>query len=1611
MPRRRRRLPLAINNLDEVAPGITSPDTATAINENVSAGQAVYTVTATDTADISAGVTYALKAGGDAASFGIDDASGVVTLVGSPNYEAKSSYSFTVEASDGVNPPTEKTVTLAINNLDEVAPTITSGSTAAAIDEKSGAGQVVYTAVSTDTGDISNESTSYSLKSGSDNGLAINYASGVVTLSDNPDFETKSSYSFTVVATDAANNKTEQLVTLAINNLDEVAPTITSSATAIPINESVKTGQVIYTVTSTDTGDIATGSTTYSLGGADAGSFSINASSGAVTLMEDPNDAIKAIYSFEVTATDAAHNASAPLTVTLAVDTHIDQPKVTGIDPDSCNDMGTTSDGQTNSSRLNVYGTTEAGATVTLYVGGIATDVTAVADSKGDFTVIYNDHLLTESSYNFAVMAVDLAGNTSILSENFLVTIDGHTPPDPTIDATLMHNGYINAADLLDPNSIVISGGGLENTNSEVMITISDGPGKLAFNYGFADEAGKYLVSGFNLAEAGFTDGDLTVTVTQKNFVGSSSGAVISHLILDTEAPTVTDFSTTTPNGGYTADDEIALTATMSEAVQAGTHLDVTLDDGAVVTLTAASAGILLSGTYTVAVGENSTDLTVASFSAGNVVDLAGNVIADLTTPSGAHNIAAGHAIVVDTIANTTVALSNDTSDGGSGHGSDLRTSDPSLTCNTPDPDNTRTYTVDGGEASSVYTAPIADGFHTVVVNDIDTALNTDSASITFFLDTSIANTTVALANDSGDGSDGHGSDLLTNDPSLSLNTPDPDTSRSYIVDGGEASAIYTPPTLDGSHTVVVNDIDSAGNSDSASITFTLDKTIDPPVVSGIDPDSTNDLGTTSDGQTNSNRLNVYGTAKPGSTVTFYINGNPTAVTALVDIHGDFTIVYNDHLLTESSYNFAVMATDIAGNTSVLSENFLVNIDVHTPVLPTIDANLMHNGYINAADLLDPNNVVISGGGLENSNSEIMITIADSEDNSLFNYGFADEAGNYRVSGFALAEAGFVDGDLTVTVSQKNFVGSESGEVIAHLTLDTQVAAPTVVAPIMSDNMINGDEVGDVSLSGAAGAVEGHAQVDLTISDGENEVTDSVTANSDGSYSFDSLDLSDLADGSLTISLSQTDLAGNVSTPLLVSDVILDTYAAAPTIGTIMGDDIVNISEKTAVVVTGTGAEALASLDLTISQADHEDVKITVKANSEGAYSFASFDATSFAEGNMAVSVIQTDVAGNVSPAATSNITLDSTAPTVQEVSSLSNGTFTIGDTITIDLHFNEVVNVVSGGEAYIPYLALATGSTDNRATYVDGSGSDTLHFSYTVAAGDISADLDYRASDSLVLNGATIKDIATNDAVLALAEPGAAHSLGDNNNLLVQGDELDIDISATTKVVNGFNGEDAPLVISGNSAAQIHWRIEGSDTVLVDSSNNHSITLIGFTANPDGSNILFADGSILKVSGALLTGGSLADQLIASASGSSLKGNGGNDLLIGGAGNDTLNGGLGIDTLIGNGGSNTIYGGSGSDYIAYTALIAPAGAPVVDRVMDFQDGVDRILLIDVSSAQILAEKNINIFATPDSEFVTNICGVNSNNDTRITLHDGSQVTLAGVNFSRINSNDFVGGL
>ncbi|MDA8944114.1 cadherin domain-containing protein, partial [Porticoccaceae bacterium] len=168
----------------------------------------------------------------------------------------------------------------------------------------------------------------FTLAEGSDTGLSIDSATGAVTLSDDPNHETQSQYNFAVIATDGAGNASEaQSVTLDINNLDEIAPSITSGDTAA-VDENIGENQVIYTVTSDDTADISQG-VTYSLGAASDSALSINADTGEVLLSTDPDYETQSAYQFTVFATDAAGNRSAEQAVTLSIN-DLDDSSVTG---------------------------------------------------------------------------------------------------------------------------------------------------------------------------------------------------------------------------------------------------------------------------------------------------------------------------------------------------------------------------------------------------------------------------------------------------------------------------------------------------------------------------------------------------------------------------------------------------------------------------------------------------------------------------------------------------------------------------------------------------------------------------------------------------------------------------------------------------------------------------------------------------------------------------------------------------------------------------------------------------------------------------------------------------------------------------------------------------------------------------------------------------------------------------------------------------------------------------------------------------------------------------------------------------------------------------------
>ena len=131
-----------------------------------------------------------------------------------------------------------------------------------------------------------------------------------MTINAIPNYESKSSYSFNVVASDGSLTATKA-VTVSVT---DVAPAISSGATG-SITEGSAAGSTVYTAAATD---VAGGTVTYSLSGTDAGSFSINSSTGVVTINAIPNYETKSSYSFNVVASDGTLSSSQAVTVSVS---------------------------------------------------------------------------------------------------------------------------------------------------------------------------------------------------------------------------------------------------------------------------------------------------------------------------------------------------------------------------------------------------------------------------------------------------------------------------------------------------------------------------------------------------------------------------------------------------------------------------------------------------------------------------------------------------------------------------------------------------------------------------------------------------------------------------------------------------------------------------------------------------------------------------------------------------------------------------------------------------------------------------------------------------------------------------------------------------------------------------------------------------------------------------------------------------------------------------------------------------------------------------------------------------------------------------------------------
>jgi len=215
--------------------------------------------------------------------------------------------------------------------VDTTSPIITSnsGGTTAAINIAENT-TAVTTVVATDT-----NTRTYTISGGADQ-AKFGISSGVLTFATAPDFEsptdsgTNNTYVVEVTATDVAGNTDVQTITVTVTDATESATFTIDAISDVNVAESAA-----YTgVTPATSGATPIGSLTYALSGTDAADFTINTSSGVVSMVardyEIPADSdANNVYSLTISATDSDGNTDSEAWLVTVTDVDESKPTVT----------------------------------------------------------------------------------------------------------------------------------------------------------------------------------------------------------------------------------------------------------------------------------------------------------------------------------------------------------------------------------------------------------------------------------------------------------------------------------------------------------------------------------------------------------------------------------------------------------------------------------------------------------------------------------------------------------------------------------------------------------------------------------------------------------------------------------------------------------------------------------------------------------------------------------------------------------------------------------------------------------------------------------------------------------------------------------------------------------------------------------------------------------------------------------------------------------------------------------------------------------------------------------------------------------------------------------
>ncbi|EQC4048648.1 Ig-like domain-containing protein [Enterobacter hormaechei] len=951
--------------------------------------------------------------------------------------------------------------------------------------------------------------------------------------------------------------------------------------------------------------------------------------------------------------------------------------------------------------------TAEAGQTVTVSLNGKDYTTTVSANGSWTLNVPAADLAgLTDGSVTVTASVSDKAGNPASVDHTLTVDV---TVPAVTIH-TVAGDDVINVA---EHNQAQIVSGSATGAAAGDKVTVTIGGQTYTT---VLDAAGNWSVGVPANVISGLSDGTATITASVTDAAGNT-GSGTHNVTVDTGLPSVSFNAISDDNvlNAVEKGQDLRVSGTSANLGE-GTVVAVTLN-GKNYTATTAADGtwsLTIPAADLTGLGQASYTLNAtATNGVGNSVSNTANLLVDTALPTVTINTIAG-----DNVINAAEVTAGQTLSGK------VANAEAGNTVTVTIGGNTYTATVQSdltwsvNVPESVLTA-LGNGDLTVSATVTNGHGNTGTGERDVTIDASLPGLRVnTVAGDDVINSIEHGQNLIVSGTSdglaagttLTVTVHGKTYAASVLADGSWNAAI---PAADvaafaaGTVTVTVAGQSAAGNP----VTISHDVTVDLAAVAiSIDAIATDDVinaaekgvdlvlsGSTSNVEENQTVTVTFG----GKTYTAKVDadGNWTATVPSADLAG----------LKDGDASVQVSVTNAHGNSASAGREYSVDATAPTVTIDTVAGDNVINGSEAAAG------VAISGTTTAEVGQTVTVTLGGNSYTAQVQQG-----GVWSVNVPGTDLSALADNGYTVQASVSDAAGNP-GSAGKAITLDT--TPPTVSFNVVAgDDVINSVEHGQAQIvSGTATGASVGDKVVITI--GSNQYTTTVDASGKWSVGVPASVISALTDGTVTLSATITDSAGNSSTQ--THDVVVNTASVALTVNTLSGDDVINAAEAGAsLVINGSSAQFASGTQVTITL-NGKSYTATIQSDGSWTTTVPAADVGTLADGaSYQVSVSAQDSAGN-SASATHTISVDTTAPVV------SIGTLSVDD-------------MLNAAEAQQPLTVHGSSSAEAGQTVTVTLGGKT----YTALVGsDGTWTLDVPAADLAALSqGALTVTASVND-------------------------------------------------------------------------------------------------------------------------------------------------------------------------------------------------------------------------------------------------------------------------